>query len=55
MVDRLLMTDDVSELWDAFEPLGEPCPGCGARNHPSGVLGRLAHYLCRQCGLWYTR
>lgn len=52
--DDPLQTDDVSELWDAFEPLGEPCPGCGAQNLPAGALGLLTHYLCRYCGLWYS-
>jgi len=31
------------------------CPACGEENEPIGSLGRLDHYTCRACGLWYYR
>lgn len=31
------------------------CPGCDATNAPMGMLGKLLHYCCRYCGLWYTK
>lgn len=30
------------------------CPMCEALNGPVGNLGRLSHYNCRGCGVWYS-
>ena len=27
------------------------CPGCGGPGTPLGVLGNLAHFRCRNCGI----
>ena len=35
-------------------PLETGCPVCGKEeNEPLGVLGRLIHYRCRDCGYEY--
>ncbi len=35
------------------EMVAQSCPACGADNLPLGSLGRLLHYNCRACGLWF--
>lgn len=29
------------------------CPVCLCPNEGTGSLGRLVHYLCQACGIWY--
>ena len=31
------------------------CPACHATNATMGRLGKLLHYCCRYCGLWYVK
>lgn len=31
------------------------CPACGCPAGPIGILGRLAHYTCPDCGAWFNR
>ncbi len=33
----------------------EECPVCGEVNGPIGKLGRLLHFCCRACGMWYSQ
>lgn len=40
------------------EPEPEPedlstCPACGTCAEPMGTLGRMLHYSCPACGLWW--
>lgn len=35
------------------EPI--PCPICDGDAGLLGVLGRLAHYVCRACGMQFSR
>jgi hypothetical protein len=31
------------------------CPACGCCNTPTGRLGSMEHYSCRDCGMEYSR
>ena len=30
------------------------CPICGMPNEPIDQLGRLTHFCCQACGMWYS-
>lgn len=30
------------------------CPECHLLNYPIGILGRVIHYTCRYCGIWFS-
>jgi transcription elongation factor Elf1 len=38
----------------ALEAQVVDCPTCGWPNYPSGTLGKVTHYTCRSCGIWYS-
>ena len=42
-------------FWESVHDEGDEkvvgCPGCGGPGTPLGVLGNLAHFRCRNCGL----
>jgi len=31
------------------------CPVCGGEGQFMGALGVLAHFCCRNCGMWYNQ
>lgn len=39
----------------AMEELEAECLVCGEDNMPMGILGNLAHYRCRNCGITYSK
>lgn len=42
--------DQIAEL----EEQVVDCPCCSWPNYPMGTLGKVTHYTCRQCGVWYS-
>lgn len=39
---------------EALEAQVVDCPTCGWPNYPAGMLGKVTHYTCRHCGIWYS-
>jgi len=47
------LAEEERAVLDPYD-LAEECPFCYAPNLPTGTLGRLVHYHCRDCGQWYA-